>query len=329
MNQPQSDALDREVMQVAALALQQGWSTLRPNPKGPGPLYMDLPSKSGQIALDAWPKYRAEQIYPPPGLIPPEPLAPSVSGIHFLLGAPVVILGGTIYYASVSSGGGDATQAVTILGLIYVALGILAAILQSAYESRLSHYWVKHDPFRKQRRDLQKNLESYLNRSLLTAAEEYGRPVATIEPDMVAKAPRQPLPYSPQSGRPQPLLSCTPRQAEYLARDWMAFLGATGAKASQATRDGGIDVVADRFVAEVKHRAVPSSPDLIRQIFGAATAEQKAALFFSLGGYTSEAVAFANKTGVALFAYSPEGGTISAKSTAARKALKEGLNALL
>jgi hypothetical protein len=122
--------------------------------------------------------------------------------------------------------------------------------------------------------------------------------------------------------------SCNDRQAEFLARDWMLFLGDSACQVSQATRDGGADVVSMRFVAEVKHHAVPVSPAMVRQIFGVATAEGKTALFFSLSGYSSAAVEFGEQVRMALFVYDFAQGTLVAKTSAAQQALVRGLPSL-
>lgn len=305
---------------IAADSARAGWGNHHPRP--------EFIVHNEASTVSEWARLRTASVYSYPDSLPPEPWEPPVSGLGFLLFSPIMILGGTFVYGSVSSSGHDAMQILLIVGLMYIGAGVIASALQRDYENRLRNYWIDNDPHQKQRYALEKTLESDLRRALATAAEEFSRPLATIEPEEVERTARRPMSYTPQDLRPLPIPSCTPRQAEYLARDWMAWLGATGAEVSQATRDGGVDVIADKFVAEVKHRAIPSSPDLVRQIFGVATVEQKKALFFSLNGYTADAVQFADRAGVALFVYHPSKGTLTAKSRAARVAIKDGLVAL-
>jgi HJR/Mrr/RecB family endonuclease len=108
----------------------------------------------------------------------------------------------------------------------------------------------------------------------------------------------------------------------------MMYLGASGCIVSQATRDGGADVVSADFVAEVKHYASPVGPDLIRQIFGVAISEGKRPLFFTKTGYTEGARNFAEKNLVALFVYDHAAGTLTARSTEGERALRLGLQAI-
>lgn len=58
--------------------------------------------------------------------------------------------------------------------------------------------------------------------------------------------------WTPSGPRPAARASITPSQAEVLAGEWIAFLGAERVRVSQATRDGGVDVRALGFVAQVK-----------------------------------------------------------------------------
>ncbi len=117
----------------------------------------------------------------------------------------------------------------------------------------------------------------------------------------------------------------TPRDAEHLAAQIMTNLGAKNVRVTQATRDGGLDVEADGFVAEVKHYAdaVPAAP--VHRIFGVAQSRGARALFFTLTGYRPEAVAFAENAGVALFTYDPTTGAVAGHSSTARAALQDGL----
>lgn len=312
-----------EVEQIAADSVRAGWSSHS--------AASDRIVHGEASTISDWARLRTSSVYSYPGRLPSEPWEPPVSGVEFLLFSPFLILGGTMFWGSMSGELGEdrATEILLIVGLMYIVAGIMASALQRHYENRLSDYWERYDPHQKQRNTLESSLKSDVRRALEIAAQEYSRPLATIEPEKIPEMARRPLGYSPQDSRPQKMLSCTPRQAEYLARDWMAWLGATGADVSQATRDGGADVVADHFIAEVKHRAVPSSPDLVRQIFGVATVEEKKALFFSLSGYTADAVQFADRAGVALFVYHFGNGTLAAKSRAARIAIRDGLGALV
>lgn len=129
--------------------------------------------------------------------------------------------------------------------------------------------------------------------------------------------------------RPAPIPGCTPRQAEKLAARWMKYMGAMDARVSQATRDGGVDVISSRFAAEVKHHAVPVGPVPVRAIAGVAYSQGKIPVFFSLNGYTRDAESFGRQAGVLLFVYDPELGTLIGQTTKSRSAIRDGLDAVV
>lgn len=137
--------------------------------------------------------------------------------------------------------------------------------------------------------------------------------------------------WEPLDNPPAPMTVCTFQQAERLAAQWLSFLGAAGCRVSQATRDGGMDVIADHFVAEVKHHQVPVTPVAVRALSGVATGVGKIPVFFSLSGYTSAAVEFAESPniGMALFQYDYVHAKLHPRSKAARIAWGAGLLSLL
>ncbi len=122
-----------------------------------------------------------------------------------------------------------------------------------------------------------------------------------------AEAAALPAPVTPLAGRPEPRLIRTPREAELVAVDWMRYLGFTDAVATPVGADEGIDVISERGLAQVKMEGKPTSRPTVQQLHGVATAEEKEALFFSLGGYTSPASTWASQHGIALFRYDHQG----------------------
>ena len=214
-----------------------------------------------------------------------------------------------------------------VFWVAYIFVWILAGIWSKMHQEAVRRYWAKHDPRHNDRGPLERDLQRLLETAIREAWDN-STPIVTVAPQEIAAAPA-PLPWTPQGERPRASRpSCTDREAEFLARDWMLYLGAGGSKVSSATRDGGMDVVSAQFVAEVKHHASPVPPSLVRQIFGVAAAERKRALFFSLSGYSTAAIEFATQTGIALFVYDYSRGTLSAKSPSATQALTNGLASL-
>ncbi|WP_181420321.1 restriction endonuclease [Curtobacterium sp. MCBD17_023] len=108
--------------------------------------------------------------------------------------------------------------------------------------------------------------------------------------------------------------------AEALAAAWLEWLGFRGAEATTYSGDGGIDVRQAEWAAQVKNYASSRTvgrPE-VQNLFGAASAESRRGAFFTSGSYTSHAVDFADRTGVALFRYDAVAGTIRGANGAAR-----------
>lgn len=103
----------------------------------------------------------------------------------------------------------------------------------------------------------------------------------------------------------------SPRGAELLVAEWMRHLGILDAEATPEGADGGIDVTSRSAIAQVKHYKGRVGVVEVRELLGVAASLRKQALFFTSTGYTSEAAAFATATGVSLFVYSAELGTLS------------------
>lgn len=273
---------------------------------------------------ERWAKAVTETFYQKPKTLPPAPEEPWSNPYAFaFLTVPLVVVSAIIWVPNQKNG-----SVLVVLGVVWIAYVIawVASVQANNNHSvAVDRHWAKHDPNRGNRRRLREELSSALETVLAHKADQFDRPAATIPAATVAEQPRPGLGWTPLAARPEPMSSCTDRQAEFLAMRWMQYLGAEGCRVSGATRDGGADVIARHYVAEVKHHAAPVSPAFVRQIFGVATAERKKALFFSLSGYSDEAVRFAEQAGVALFAYDFQQGVLRAKSATAHQALKSGL----
>jgi hypothetical protein len=88
------------------------------------------------------------------------------------------------------------------------------------------------------------------------------------------------------------------RDAELAARDFLRWLSYTDAQVTSEGADGGIDVVSAQIVAQVKAETVRTGRPAVQALFGAACGIGKHACFFSLAGYSGEAVAWANQARV-------------------------------
>jgi hypothetical protein len=116
---------------------------------------------------------------------------------------------------------------------------------------------------------------------------------------------------------PQPF-GVSPRGAEHYCAQWMDFLGFDDVLVTPSSRDGGYDIGAKGFVAQVKNftQGKVSVVD-VRQIYGVAQNLEVSAIVFSATGATADAQTFCNEAGIALFQFDSEAGSLwAANSTA-------------
>jgi hypothetical protein len=92
------------------------------------------------------------------------------------------------------------------------------------YVAATKAYWLKHDPHVNLRRETRVWLEECSERLIADALQESRRPAATMPiADMTVSRPE--AAWGLTSSRPAPMVSCSPRQAEFLAKAWMEHLG--------------------------------------------------------------------------------------------------------
>jgi hypothetical protein len=113
--------------------------------------------------------------------------------------------------------------------------------------------------------------------------------------------------------------------AERLCAEWMKHLGASDVLVTRATADGGIDLIADPYIAQVKNYAGTVGVIPVRELAGVASIQNREALFFTSGTYASGAIDFANQAQIALFAYNAEEGTLQGINPRAVGLLVTGL----
>lgn len=131
-------------------------------------------------------------------------------------------------------------------------------------------------------------------------------------------------PLGPRPSAPNGFL--TPREAEIYVSKYMQFYGATGVTETRFSRDGGVDVDSDLFVAQVKHQEAKVGVKAVRELFAVASVAQKQPLFFAKVGFSKDAVEFANNVGISLFTYLPY---LQASNLYAERYLKVGLGETL
>jgi Restriction endonuclease len=107
--------------------------------------------------------------------------------------------------------------------------------------------------------------------------------------------------------RPARVLIRTWRDAELVAAEWMRYWGYTNVAATAVGTDGGIDVVSNEAVAQVKAETSATGRPKVQQHHGVAVSEGKAAIFFALAGFTPGARAYAEENGILLFKFDLQG----------------------
>lgn len=115
------------------------------------------------------------------------------------------------------------------------------------------------------------------------------------------------------------------RQAEeWVLREVQIRFDEPTARLTQASRDGGADVVSERAVVEVKHHAAPVGVKDVRALHGVAmTSPRRVGVFFARNGYTPDAREFAARAGVLLFTYDAPSRSVSAANGAAHRAVEQ------
>ncbi len=93
-------------------------------------------------------------------------------------------------------------------------------------------------------------------------------------------------------------------------------MGFQDAEVAPRGADGGLDVLSVDAAAQVKAQASKTGRPEVQALNGVATHERKTPLFFSLGGYTDEALKWASAAGVAAFTFNLAGEPETANSLA-------------
>lgn len=142
-------------------------------------------------------------------------------------------------------------------------------------------------------------------------------------PELPAPSPSAParateawrLSTSPRVPTDRPTLIETWEDAELLAVAYMRDAGFEDARRTDAGNDGGIDVIANEAVGQVKHFAAPVGAPVVQQLRGAAH-DRAWSCFFAKSGFTEKAKIYAEVAGVALFSYTTLGQVIPENAAA-------------
>lgn len=200
----------------------------------------------------------------------------------------------------------------TSSGTVWLVLGVIMGIGWFLVVGARSIEWLMRD-----RESLAESLTHHVWDGF---AEEIGRRRAEARDHVPAgSADGAALPPAPQP------FGVSDAGAEALVCTWMQHLGQADAEVTRFSGDGGIDVGSTHYVAQVKNYAGTVGVTAIRELFGVATADGRRPLFFTSGGYTSEAESFAARIAMPLFTYNAAEGTVGGANVAAEDLLETGL----
>lgn len=190
---------------------------------------------------------------------------------------------------------------------------ILAEICEAAPPQ--SHEWLRtlsvaHTP------DTWRAIET-LTAEAKTAALRW----MTDLPDLPAQSTAEP--GRPAPPLPEPRMLKGHAAAEDYAAEVVAALGFREVSRTPPGADGGIDVIGEGVVVQVKMEALPTGRERLQALFGIAAVEGAQAIFFSLSGYTAQALQWADRAGVALFEFEFDG-TVMARNPDALRLLSDG-----
>jgi len=113
-----------------------------------------------------------------------------------------------------------------------------------------------------------------------------------------------------QGEKPGPRLHLDPTEFEKYCVEWAIFLGYGDSAVTRAVKDGGIDISSGTMVAQCKYQELPVGVKPIRELFGLSQVKKKKPLFFSLNGYTREAINEAEQFSMELWVVRPLEGKV-------------------
>ena len=124
--------------------------------------------------------------------------------------------------------------------------------------------------------------------------------------------------------KPAPAQELNPDLFELYCAEWCTYLGHKNVKVTRSTKDGGIDITGDTFIAQVKLQELPVGVKPIRELAGVLTTKKKSiAYFFALNGYSAAALQEGEELGLALYEVKPFTSKITAKTPLAALILED------
>ena len=127
-----------------------------------------------------------------------------------------------------------------------------------------------------------------------------------------------------QLTKPSVAIELNPDSFEWYCAEWCVYLGHQNVRVTRSTKDGGIDVHGDGFIAQAKLQEIPVGVKAIRELAGLVSIRTGAlGYFFTVNGYSPQAVLEGNELGLALFTLRPFSSEIKAASDLALLILED------
>lgn len=226
-----------------------------------------------------------------------------------------------------------------LLGFLISSAGLAAIFIKSSADSPAvndtqSHYvalnaqLVDRTAYEKRKAEEQIQRSSGYNRMEHTVWENHlemkkGNTLNWLPAGSPISSKSAVIPKPPRASKPQTLHDLSWEKFEDYCKDWAKYLGYQDAERTRSVKDGGVDIGGSKLVAQVKFQETPVGVKPVREIMGVNVRLKKDILFFSLNGFSKEAVTEADQSGVALFTVKPFTATILAESVAAKALLKQ------
>jgi hypothetical protein len=125
--------------------------------------------------------------------------------------------------------------------------------------------------------------------------------------------------------QPEPSSINSSYDFEHYCCEWMHYLGDSVAQVSQATGDGGADIISETYVAQVKYYNGPIPVSQVRDLLGTSVDFRKKPIFFASMSYSKGSIEFANRNMIPLFLVDAHEGEIRAGNNIAQRLLHSGL----
>ena len=124
--------------------------------------------------------------------------------------------------------------------------------------------------------------------------------------------------------KPSVAIELNPDSFEWYCAEWCVYLGHQNVRVTRSTKDGGIDVHGDGFIAQAKLQEIPVGVKAIRELAGLVSIRTGAlGYFFTVNGYSPQAMLEGNELGLALFTLRPFSSEIKAASDLALLILED------